>query len=141
MPLFYRIENEQGHGMYRSDTYLNCTSNMQGMERHPSPYDDMGLAKNCKRRKYMPGATWCKWWRIDPTLFNYGFGNLDQLKNWVYKKEWRTELQKKGFKVSVYKCKKAAFAAGDTQAVCVIEEIKPGIPNRVLVDTIEMDAL
>lgn len=144
MPLFYRIENEQGHGMYRSSTDLNCTRNMQGERNHPSPYDDKGLHLAIEGRRYVAVPKRLRQIGYDgivPSMFNYGFADLDQLERWVYKTAWRRELKKMGFMINVYKCKKAAFAAGDTQAVCLIKEIKRGVPNRVLISTREMDAL
>ena len=99
----YRVENLKGHGMY-------CGGSEAGMQMfetraHPDPRGDSLLCYKLE--------DWCG---TDSILSNhyFGFGSMQQLLRWVYKKSWQEDLHESGYKVSVFY---ATGMVGNTQAV------------------------
>lgn len=124
--LVYRIEDALGGGMYRpSELYsFDCpfeeivdefpdqdrcsTISFHDSERcvydyssiHVSPIDDF---------------PW-KVWRNMPSnvqeKYRFAFPTITSLLSWVYMKEWREALHRRGFKVSVYEAKAIVSDSG-----------------------------
>ena len=100
--LFYRIEDEYGKGMYTT-IFSDISREMFELDgRHPAPCNEEGLGE------YLDGMEGS--WKN----YRYAFKSLEQLKNWIYKKEWRTKLKRDGLKLIVIDAK--GFH-GNTQAV------------------------
>lgn len=90
--LLYRIENEEGQGVYTTFeekgnksiwfkvSKLNVDNNMQ-----PPPYNSI-LNYNENKRE----------------LF-FAFSSLEQLRNWFYDDYWLLQFEELGFKLVVYK--------------------------------------
>lgn len=101
--LIYRVEQENGRGMYvdnKDDTY---SSEMTEAMRHPIPSEDAALRD--------------AWNALSLSQFKYcfGFSSLEQLKSWIYRSDWRAAINADGFKVAAYET--TDFLVGDTQAV------------------------
>lgn len=102
----YRVEDDQGTGMYRTSIALremNCSD-----KRHPSPWDDMKLSE-----------PWENMDLYERSKMFFGFSSLDQLKFWIYLEEWRKLLKKEGYFISVYECEPDDAIIGETQAIFI----------------------
>ena len=100
MALIYRVEGEQGVGLYRCG--LRCGQVMQ-YKRHPTPSEDAEL------------STWWGANRLIRDQYIFGYSTLEQLKSWIYAKKWRMEIKKAGLVCSVYETNDCIVGA--TQAV------------------------
>lgn len=102
----YRVENKQGGGMYRgghpvTDQMSGAATDDSGRCRHPMPHNDQGLFAF-----YDDGFM--------PEKHQFAFGSIQQLKFWIYRREWREELEADGFTIKMI-C--ADAIVGDTQAI------------------------
>lgn len=103
--LIYRVENQRGVGMYKA--YAKACYAMVGSDRHPSPNDDAELR-----------PAWHQ--LLNEGLYrhyNFGFATLDQLRSWIYKDEWREELDRKDFYAMCYYVPDEYMHIGATQAI------------------------
>lgn len=100
---FWRVENEEGVGMYRLPDCYMAEVMPAWDERHPMPYDDAVLA-----------PYWVDLSSDERARHLFAFTSPAQLKFWVYKPEVRGLLDRAGARVSVYE---ASGVYGDTQAV------------------------
>ncbi len=103
----YRIENKEGEGLYTAfpvGSYPRIEMNED--KRHPPPFDDDKIRQT---------------WTDLLDRLNFGFASMDQLRFWVYKREWREDLHKKGMSI---KRITANGVHGDTQAVFLPETRK-----------------
>jgi len=85
--LVYRIESQEGYGMYRCG--LSCSRVMQ-YKRHPTPIEDAELSE---------------WWKRNYPIsekYIFGYSTLEQLKSWIYAEKWRVEIKSSGLVCSVY---------------------------------------
>lgn len=67
---------------------------------HVSPVDDF---------------PWKVWMNMPPNVqekYHFAFPTITSLLSWVYMKEWREELHRRGFKVSVYEAKAIVSNSG-----------------------------
>jgi len=94
----YRVENNNKEGMYGGSD-VPCSWEMVESKTHPSPYED---------DKIKP------FWDRHSKDLQFGFSSIQQLRFWIYKKEWREQLDASGFHISVIIAK---GAHGDTQSV------------------------
>lgn len=92
--LIWRIENENGGGMYRSghNDFGTIAAEVGdwASDRHPSPIWDDALG----------------WGDICPyerDLWKFGFASLSQMRQWVYKAKWRRSLDEIGFSLVCYR--------------------------------------
>lgn len=90
--LIWRIEDENGEGMYRSSSRnvgeVDDTESWSSA-RHPCPNFDDGLG----------------WSDIDcdeRDLWKFGFATLSQMRQWVYRAKWRRGLDEIGFSLVCY---------------------------------------
>lgn len=93
--LFFRIQNEQGTGMYSSNTAYSMWD-IDG--RHPSPTRDSLLQQNFRN---MTGRDW-QWSTVED--FRFGFASLAQFRFWVHNDEWLKSLSVEGFELYVFNC-------------------------------------
>jgi hypothetical protein len=101
-----RVENDERIGMYASRPKAECIHSMQSVENHPCPNEDAALS-----------SIWyeiCKDWEFKND-WHFAFSDLRQLRNWIYKAEWRYELAAAGLKISVYEV--THYHLGDTQCI------------------------
>lgn len=110
MKTFHRIEHKVDKylktyylGMYQSSVGL---SDMQG-NRHPMPYNDVGLSVQCDLIKLLGFES--------KVTYLFAFPDVDRLKKWVYKREWLEDLNRLGYVLSVYECDDGYH--GDTQSL------------------------
>lgn len=104
-----RVETDVKLGMYgQSD--LDCIWDMQSPSNHPLPNEDAALSSvwNDFRVKGIHRE------------WSFGFSDLKQLRNWIYRSEWRDELARTGFMISVYDAKD--YHLGDTQCIFKLKE-------------------
>ena len=111
-----RVESEDRVGMYayRDVNYdqPECIYNMQDSMRHPSPDEDAALSRLWA--EFSGDGTHREW--------SFAFTDMNQLRNWIYKTEWRNELAKFGLKISVYEV--THYHLGDTQCIFKWEDTK-----------------
>lgn len=107
MPKIYRVQDGNGTGMYQR--WSVASWNMQECDgfqpRHPRPREDSALVKSVENAGV----------RFAANLFHYGFSSIEQFKFWVYKGEWREELNEAGFSLVEFEVEQVFY--GDTQAV------------------------
>lgn len=92
--LIWRIENENGGGMYRGgcEGFATVAAGVGGWvtDRHPNPLWDEALGFD----------------DIDPDerdRYKFGFATLGQMRQWVYKAAWRRGLDEIGFSLNCYR--------------------------------------
>lgn len=118
MKTIYRIEDKEGYGMYRSGRNLEYffTSDR---ERHPQPHNDSLLCQEFSIYSNLyfnsDGVP------TEESEYYFGFGSIQQLRNWIYKDDWLVELHNIGFMISEYTCEDNNAHVGYTQAVFINE--------------------
>jgi hypothetical protein len=111
-----RVETAMRVGMYSYRDVDNnkpaCIYDMQSSANHPSPEEDAALS-----------TIWNKLYR-DGTHreWSFAFSDLKQLRNWIYRSEWRNELAGCGLMISVYEVEH--YHLGDTQCIFRWENVK-----------------
>lgn len=98
----FRIENKYKDGVYQGMNSVSTKmlkNNCENPERHPLPSEDDKLRE---------------FWSIYREKLFFGFKSIEQLKFWVYKREWRETLEAEGYFISKIK---ARGKHGDTQSV------------------------
>ena len=103
MPIVLRVEDGEGRGFYHSPRRPDCVNEMYDYDRNPNFWDDDLLRRSHKK----------VWKQAIPDGYHFGFLNLQQYTNWIEDPNWRIELHKVGFSLSVYSTKQ--FALGDCQ--------------------------
>jgi len=108
-----RVETESGVGMYvyRASSNTSYIHEMIEPKNHPCPYEDAALA-----------PIWVD--LDDRSSWNFGFIDLAQLRNWIYRQSWRDDLVKNGMMISVYEVGRKDFHAGDTQCIFIKKKAK-----------------
>lgn len=117
----YRIE----HGVHKSGLYDSCGGKgLYGVlcdldeptygddRRHPLPEDDSLLVLVLGDRKVRG-------------VMHFGFGSVDQLRNWLYKDSWLLGLHDAGYVLAIVEADEAFV--GSTQAVFVRPESYPTV--------------
>lgn len=110
-----RVENSEGIGMYacriwdeKLHSYPRYIYEMTEASNHPNPLEDAALF-----------PTWVEIGYEDRSKWNFGFVDLAQLRNWIYRQSWRDELKKHNFMISIYEVDTKNFHAGDTQCIFI----------------------
>lgn len=110
-----RVENSEGIGMYacriwdkEMGSYPRYTYEMTEASNHPNPLEDAALFPVWVELGYKNRSKW-----------NFGFVDLAQLRNWIYRQSWRDELKKYHFMISIYEVDAENFHAGDTQCIFI----------------------
>lgn len=114
--LVYRIENASGGGMYRPDGLSSCECPF-GEIVYEFPDQDLysrTLSHRPERCVYdyssihvspLDDFPWRVWRNLPSNVqekYRFAFPTITSLLSWVYMKEWREALHRRGFKVSVY---------------------------------------
>lgn len=94
----YRCEDAEGHGLYSGYAQVSLSGG-NGTE-HPCPDMDGGLCE-AYERDFRPHH-------------RFGFGSLQQLRQWLFNSEWFEPLHAANFSIHVYEAEEAAV--GWTQA-------------------------
>lgn len=124
--LVYRIENASGGGMYRPDEHSSYDCPMEEiMGALPDPHmrehalsDSLGFDLYDYSSIHVSPADDFPWkvWRYLPCTvqweYSFAFPTITSLLSWVYMKEWREELHRRGFKVSVYEAEAIVSDSG-----------------------------
>lgn len=98
--LVYRVQNEDGTGLYHASEYAeDHLSDLQG--RHPLPYNDSKLIEELGNEDYRGKL--------------FAFSSLQQLKFWIHCREAREAIHAEGCKVYVIETDEVWV--GDTQCV------------------------
>lgn len=80
-----------GKGMYQGpDT--KAAESMYEQGHHPCPGDDAALGPHWQHAAYG---------HYNREYF-FGFKSLDQLRQWIYKTEWRQELHEAGYEIHIW---------------------------------------
>lgn len=121
--------------MYTADDGLfNCPGYCTSALEHPAPYRDTAL--NWDNISYILG--------VPHSLCYFGFGNIEQLKAWLFDEEWRLYLHNQGFVVKVWSLPDDSevpkMRVGNAQAVAVKSALLEHSPEYLsLVDLQPMD--
>lgn len=127
--LVYRIENASGGGMYRPDGPSSSTCPLvEIMDDFPDPHmREESLSNIWGRDEWdeydyssihifpADDFPWEVWRHIPCTTqwkYRFAFPTITSLLSWVYMKEWREELHRRGFKVSVYEAEAIVSDSG-----------------------------
>ncbi len=112
----YRIEcATTGDGMHRTarTSIESCDSFCAEPRAHPLPTDDTKLHDQLVEREL--ANTWCLY--DDAHVYSFGFADLGQLRNWLYKDEWLLWLHNNGFILAI--CESEDVMCGNTQAMFI----------------------
>jgi len=126
--LIFRIEDQDGGGIYRGDkSHLNPISSFSST-RHPMPVDDSKLVEGVNRiRNDGRVNSWISD-VIESEGYIFGFGNTEQLRNWTYKDSWLWQLNENGFRLAVFEFDDYQdgrdFILGHTQAIFFREKAR-----------------
>ena len=137
MPKFFSVRRAGpgiGEGMYgRADGLRGAPGYSEHVSKHPAPYRDTALI----------------WDSIDYILgvpqqqCYFGFGNIEQLKAWLFDEEWRLHLHNRGFVIKVWSLPDSEFPkmrVGNAQAVAVKSALLEHSPEYLsLVDLQPID--
>lgn len=138
MPKFYSVRKEGqgiGDGMYSAADGLFATPGYCTSARaHPAPYRDTAL--NWENISYILG--------VPNHQCYFGFGNIEQLKAWLFDDAWRLHLHKQGFVIKVWSLPDDSefpkMRVGNAQAVAVESALLEHSPEYLsLVDLQPMD--
>lgn len=116
--LVYRIEDQEGGGLYRGD---NSGSNplRYDEDRHPVPQNDSLLTYNGQEKMLRDDVpefyTFSGWFENEGFIF--GFANTDQLRSWIYNDEWLVKMERRGFRLAVFDIENEHVIVGNTQAI------------------------
>lgn len=86
MQTVFRIQHLNGLGLYSTCRRTKTHEQLFDMDRHPVPYND-GL-------------------RDFPEHWKFGFSSQEQMERWIFKKEWRKNLDAMGFRLHIFKATK-----------------------------------
>lgn len=138
MPKFFSVRKAGpgiGAGMYSADDGL-CESPgyWQDRSKHPAPYRDTALCWD--DIEYILG--------VPQHQCYFGFGNIEQLKAWLFDEAWRLYLHKQGFVIKVWSLPDDSefpkMRVGNAQAVAVKSALLEHSPEYLsLVDLQPMD--
>ena len=117
MPKFFSVRKAGpgiGDGMYSAaDGLFGAPGYCTIASAHPAPYRDTAL--NWDNIEYILG--------VPHHQCYFGFGNIEQLKAWLFDEEWRLHLHKQGFVIKVwslpYDSEFPKMRVGNAQAVAV----------------------
>lgn len=105
----FRIENARGVGPYMSDIIpQEYRTQLTDEVRHPEPYKDSRLVSEIESRHPYN-------FNLIPTWMRFGFGSIDQLRNWFYNDDWLYTLHKYGFVLVEYTVSSDRVYLGNTQ--------------------------
>ncbi len=113
MSRFYRIamdvsgSSPLGTGPYNSRSSIHRLCGDFGSvdgTRHPSPYEDGGLAEQWREIK-------------DASVWRFGFSSESQARAWFYKRSWLEWMDAAGYVLLVCEVPKTDFKRGWAQAV------------------------
>lgn len=124
--LVYRIEDAYGGGMYRPDGFSSYTCPLgEIMAEFPDPHMyEEALSNILGQDEYdysyihvspVDDFPWEVWRYLPCTVqleYHFAFPTITSLLSWVYMKEWREELHRRGFKVSVYEAEAIVSDSG-----------------------------
>lgn len=108
----YRVEHPSSRlGMYFAKSI--ASTEMQDMQKHPSPWGDNRLKDELRQKELRGEAAY--------ELFNrsckFGFASKKQMRDWVYKDEWKEKLAEHGLIVAKYLVPKEKVAIGRSQVI------------------------
>jgi hypothetical protein len=114
----YRIETQSGEGMYTSGIvrdlnlplYQITAPDSFGPGRHPLPFYDTKLVAEGRKLDLFYG----RYDMIRSEWVKFGFGSINQLRNWIYNDDWLIKLHAAGLRLCIYE---GAVAVGNTQAI------------------------
>lgn len=121
MPEFWRVENSERHGPYRTgadgvsaaDRYYDAAGVWQGdlitAGLHPLPSDDGGEL----------GDTW---WNISSPEYRFGFNSKEQALEWWESPEGRAKLHDLGYSLVMYNAKERVD--GNMQSVALVHDLE-----------------
>jgi hypothetical protein len=116
MPIVYRLENQEGIGVYRirgNDSIQEILDKYEShSENHKMPMDDDLLATNFRKLGIKDIWGWEK--------YCFAFSNKAQLRNWFYNDNDIEKLYSLGIGIAVYKVN--TLLLGYTQCAFPIEE-------------------
>lgn len=108
----YRIEDEEGVGMYWSKKITAYTDDDYPVPidegKHPPPYRDSLI-----------NTQWSLMTLLEQKEYIFGFSSLGQLRNWIYNNDWLMNLHAKGFVISVFEIDEEDVIKGYTQALFI----------------------
>lgn len=138
MPKFFSVRKAGpgiGDGMYSAAGGLfSAPTYYTSAREHPVPYRDTAL--NWDNISYILG--------VPQKQCYFGFGNIEQLKAWLFDEEWRLHMHKHGFVIKVWSLPDDAefpkMRVGNAQAVAVESALLGHSPEYLsLVDLQPMD--
>ena len=84
-----------GKGMYQGPDTVAASRMFELSGRHPGPNDDAAIKDAWSKGSYNG---------LHREYF-FGFKSLDQLRQWIYKTEWRQELHDTGYEIHIWEAK------------------------------------
>lgn len=124
--LVYRIEGENGDGIYRGKY---CRDNPMDWipSKHPGPARDSLLVDNANVIRQNDDADFvcldfCDWIMMSKYIF--GFASTEQLRNWIFNDMWLWRMEERGFRLAVFDIDPDDVIVGHTQCIFHREKIR-----------------
>jgi hypothetical protein len=144
----YRIVDERGDGMYRSNQGRSLWSRADigvndGYEggAHPPAHNDGGMVHAwpafCDRHgiRTLLGDVPSIWdAHVHLKAHRFGFGSLQQLRRWVYGVGWLSALHEAGGRVQVYEVPDEHVLQGTCQVTFNLKHAERVLPDLCLID-------
>ena len=116
MTAFFRVQNENGTGMYSS---ITAEEHLYELDtKHPSTNLDTKLIEALGIDSF--------WDYPNCERFRFGFTSIEQTLHWIYQREWLASLKEEGFALYEYDC---PIFAGNTPAVADVSTM--GRPTQI----------
>jgi hypothetical protein len=124
MMLVYRIEDVNGGGIYRGDFSGQNPMGTWSSERHPAPRNDSLLVHHINNTRGSRELTLeiSDW--VEHHNYIFGFASPEQLRAWVYEDLWITQMQRRGFRLTVLEVEDNDVLVGHTQCIFKREHVK-----------------
>lgn len=120
MPQVYRLEMENGRGVYQSSVngsrpaFNGIYTDYATGSNHPPPWRDRGMSRFWDSLEITGQSL--RWF--------FGFTSLEQLQAWFYRADDRTRMADNGVVMRVYEVPEKSFVAGQYQAIFRKEDAK-----------------
>ncbi len=104
--LCYRIEYENGEGIYRRSCGIMPNDQEGGPLNHPNPDEDHLLKDVWLDLRYKTNQAFC---------YYFGFSSIEQLRRWFFDQTYLQTIHDRGVRIAIYQTDDYHF--GDTQMI------------------------
>ncbi len=110
METIIRIQDNEGRGIYRGNSFKHAWDELNNRDRHPGPQRDSLLVHNAP---FLFSRSF-DFISFNASIFVFGFSTIEQARSWIYQDKTLWKLHFAGFMVHVME---GEIYKGYTQAV------------------------